>query len=106
MFPQQTPSEITVELTYRARAMLRAVEGGRARVSLSCEPDLFVDGLQCCDQQVAHDLARAGLLRPAHPGRVGERVRAVLTGPGRSACLAFDRSTGHVVAGRPGPVAA
>lgn len=98
MYSQQTPSGITVELTYRARAMLRAVEAGRARVSLSCEPDLFVDGLPCCDQQVAHTLARAGLLRPAGPGRVGERVPAELTGRGRSACLAFDESTGHVVA--------
>lgn len=75
-------------------------------MSLSCEPDLFVDGLQCCDQQVAHDLARAGLLRPVRPGRIGERVPAVLTGRGWSACRAFDRSVGDAMGGRPGPVAA
>src|SRR3954471_1736717 len=59
----------------RALAMLRAVGAGRAELTCSCEPDLRVDGLPCCDQATAHDLARAGLIRPA-------RVVAALLGLG------------------------
>ena len=35
--------------TARGIAMLRAVAAGRAKVTRSAEPDLFVDGLPCCD---------------------------------------------------------
>ena len=68
----------------RALAMLRAVSDGRAELACSCEPDLFVDGLGCCDQYTAHQLARAGLIRPAIPGAIGQRVRAELTAAGRA----------------------
>src|SRR5690348_16111316 len=50
-------------LSRRAIAMLKAVGDGRAELRCSCEPDLRVDGLPCCDQSTAHDLARAGLIR-------------------------------------------
>ena len=66
-------------LTHRTRAILRAVGAGRVQISLSCEPDMFVDGLACCDQVIARGLAHAGLVRPARPGSVGQRVPAVLT---------------------------
>jgi hypothetical protein len=72
-------------VTYRALAMLRAVAAGRAQVSCSCEPDLFVDGLPCCDQVTARALVHAGLVRPARIGLVGERVPAVLTTAGLDA---------------------
>ncbi|WP_436502075.1 hypothetical protein [Actinokineospora sp. HUAS TT18] len=65
--------------------MLRAVAAGRAELVLSCEPDMLIDGLSCCDQFTAHDLTRAGLVRPAHPGLVGHRVPAVLTNAGHAA---------------------
>ncbi len=71
-------------ITGRVLAMLRAVSDGRAELSFSCEPDLFIDGLGCCDQYTAHRLARAGLIRPAVPGAIGQRVRAELTVAGRA----------------------
>ncbi|UOX92955.1 hypothetical protein MUY14_20910 [Amycolatopsis sp. FBCC-B4732] len=73
------------ELNHRARAMLRAVAAGRAEIACSCEPDLYIDGLVCCDQYTAHELAHRGLLAPARPGWVGQRVRARLTPAGAAA---------------------
>ncbi|WP_435581571.1 hypothetical protein [Amycolatopsis thermoflava] len=69
-------------LSRRALAMLRAAATGRAEMVLSSEPDMFFDGLPCCDQYTAHLLARRGLVAPAHPGRVGQRVRALVTSAG------------------------
>lgn len=62
-------------------AMLRAVAAGRALISRSCEPDLFIDGVACCDQVSAHELARDGYIRPS---RSGDRVPAELTDAGRA----------------------
>ncbi|WP_410638427.1 hypothetical protein [Amycolatopsis sp. lyj-346] len=70
------------ELNNRARAMLLAVASGRAEIACSCEPDLYIDGLVCCDQYTAHSLAHRGLVEPARLGRVGQRVRARLTPAG------------------------
>lgn len=72
-------------LSRRALAMLRAVGAGRAELTCSCEPDLRVDGLPCCDQATAHDLARAGLIRPDRVVAVGQWARAELTDDGRTA---------------------
>lgn len=68
----------------RALAMLRAVAAGRAELVLGCELDMLIDGLPCCDQFMAHDLARAVLVRPARLGLVGHRVPAVLTHTGQA----------------------
>ncbi|SFO97004.1 hypothetical protein SAMN05421810_101554 [Amycolatopsis arida] len=73
------------ELNHRERATLQAVALGRAEITGSCEPDLFIDGLACCDQTTAHRLARQGLVAPARTGRPGELVPAVLTNAGRAA---------------------
>ncbi|MEU4247345.1 hypothetical protein AB0F15_08045 [Amycolatopsis sp. NPDC026612] len=73
------------ELNRRAMAMLRAVGAGRAELTCSCEPDLRVDGLPCCDQSTAHQLARAGLIRPARVVAVGQWARAELTADGQRA---------------------
>jgi hypothetical protein len=73
-----------VELTHRAMAMLKAVAAGRAQMSCSCEPDLFIDGFACCDQMTAHALARGGYLRPAVESAAG-RVPAELTEAGHAA---------------------
>jgi hypothetical protein len=70
-------------VTHRVLAMLRAVGAGRAHLTCSAEPDLFVDGVPCCDQFTAHVLAHEGLVGPAQPGRPGQRVPAVLTRAGR-----------------------
>lgn len=78
------------EFTHRHYAMLRAVNAGRGELSCSCEPDLFIDGRSCCDQQAAHLLARVGLIRPAHHGALGQRVPAQLTAAGRE--LLADRA--------------
>nr|WP_202505797.1 hypothetical protein [Amycolatopsis rubida] len=69
-------------MNHRERATLRAVAEGHAEISCSCEPDLFVDGLSCCDQGTVRDLVRKGLIEPAECGAYGARVRAVLTEAG------------------------
>ncbi|NKQ55000.1 hypothetical protein HFP15_19135 [Amycolatopsis sp. K13G38] len=65
-------------------AILRAVASGRAEITCSCEPDVFIDGLACCDQMTARSLAHAGLICPARPGAVGHRVPVRLTAAGRA----------------------
>ncbi|KAA9154830.1 hypothetical protein FPZ12_031215 [Amycolatopsis acidicola] len=65
-------------------SMLRAVAEGRARMSSSCEPDLFIDGVPCCDQMTAHALAHGGYIRLADDGTAAELTaagRAVLGVP-------------------------
>ena len=69
-------------LSRRAIAMLKAVGEGRAELRCSCEPDLRVDGLPCCDQSTAHDLARAGLVRAAAAVAPGQWAPAELTAEG------------------------
>ncbi|SFI65953.1 hypothetical protein SAMN05421835_101359 [Amycolatopsis sacchari] len=68
------------ELSHRALAMLRAVAEGRAVMTSSCEPDLFIDGVPCCDQMTAHTLAHRGYLAVGADGRTAE-----LTPAGRAA---------------------
>ncbi|MCR6490261.1 hypothetical protein M8542_46385 [Amycolatopsis sp. OK19-0408] len=72
-------------LSRRAIAMLKAVADGRAELRCSCEPDLRVDGLSCCDQTTAHDLARAGLIRAATLVAPGRWAPAELTDAGHRA---------------------
>jgi hypothetical protein len=86
-------SATAVTLNHRERATLKAIAGGHAEISCSCEPDLFVDGLACCDQHTAHRLARLGLVAPARAGTHGERVPAVLTEAGAIA-LGLERPAG------------
>jgi hypothetical protein len=83
-----TPLRRATRLPNRALAMLRAVADGRAEMTCSCEPDLFVDGLACCDQMTAHALAHAGLIQPARPGVVGQRVPVRLTPHGYALVVA------------------
>ena len=73
-----------VELNHREKATLKAVASGQAEMTCSSEPDLFFDGLTCCDQMTAHRLANLGLIAPAHHGAPGERVPAVLTDTGQA----------------------
>jgi hypothetical protein len=72
------------QVNHRVLAILRAIGSGRGQLTCSSEPDLFIDGLPCCDQFCAHTLAHRGLVRPARPGRPGERGPAVLTDAGRA----------------------
>jgi hypothetical protein len=72
-------------MNYRALAMLRAVDEGRAHLTLSQEPDLFIDGVSCCDQFTAHTLSHDGLIAPAQSGAIGQRVPATLTPAGVAA---------------------
>lgn len=67
----------------RALAMLRAVAQGRAEITVSLEPDLYVDGLPCSDQSTAHRLAHAGLIRLPEGGVPGSRVPAELSETGQ-----------------------
>ncbi len=70
------------DLSRRAVAILRAVAAGRAEITCSCEPDLYIDGLVCCDQYTSHVLAHRNLVAQARPGRIGQRVHARLTAAG------------------------
>lgn len=82
-----TMSTITsacVCLSRREFALLRAVAAGRGEITGGREPDLFIDGLACCDQSAAHHLAHAGLVRATSSVEVGQRVSAELTGLGRA----------------------
>lgn len=49
---------------------------------MSSEPDLFIDGMPCCDQYTAHAMAHHGGRRPDRPGLAGHRVPATLTHAG------------------------
>ncbi|SDJ14004.1 hypothetical protein SAMN05192558_110176 [Actinokineospora alba] len=75
-------SEPTIALSHRAAALLRAVRAGRVDMTCGSEPDMFVDGLNCCDQPTAHALFHQGLVRPARLGSITEHVRAELTDAG------------------------
>ena len=79
---------MNTNLTYRDRAILRAVAGGTAEMLVSSEPDLFLDGRFCCDQLAARRLAHAGLIAGARPGATGQRVPARLTAAGHVELLA------------------
>jgi hypothetical protein len=72
-------------LTWRDRAILRAVAGGGAELVYGAEPDLIIDGRCCCDQSAAHQLVRSGMIAAATLGLVGERVAAAITLAGREA---------------------
>jgi len=74
-------------LNHRALSMLRAVVAGRATISCSSEPDLFIDDVPCCDQYTAHTLAHAGLIEATAVGAFGELVPARLTSAGEAALL-------------------
>lgn len=77
-----SPTATLSPVNFRTLAMLRAIGSGRAQVSCSSEPDLFIDGLSCGDQFAAHTLAHQGLVRPGRPGLPGELVPALLTDAG------------------------
>ncbi len=72
------------ELTGRQRSLLRAVAAGRCELTCSQEPDMFVDGLFCCDQLSARQLVRARLVAGA-ASAPGERAPAALTDDGWTA---------------------
>jgi hypothetical protein len=72
------------QATSRTFALLRVVAAGRAELTCSRVPDLFIDGLSCCNQDTVHELVRDGLIRQARPGLHGQRVRAQLTMAGRA----------------------
>ncbi|KAA9165721.1 hypothetical protein FPZ12_004320 [Amycolatopsis acidicola] len=75
------------ELNHRELALLRAVASGRAEITCSSEPDLFFDGLACCDQACARTLATRGFIAPARSGEPWERVPAALTPAGEALLL-------------------
>lgn len=70
-----------IPLFGRHRAYLRAVADNRAELTCSRVPDLYIDGLACCDQRTAHQLLDAHLIARAEPGARGQCVPAVLTAP-------------------------
>jgi hypothetical protein len=75
---------VTVLVSYRDRAVLRAVADGRAAVSGDCGHPLIIDGVCCADQFAGTRLSRAGLI-----ATIGSApARAVLTETGRAVLAA------------------
>jgi len=72
----------TGTLSGRDGAIVRAGAAGGAELVFGAEPDLLLQGRCCCDQVAAHRLAHAGLIAPALPAGVGQRVPACLTPAG------------------------
>ena len=67
---------MTTEITYRDRAILRAVAAGRCAISRG---SLVVDGVGCCDQFVGRRLAAAGLIAATSgPAALTDSGRALL----------------------------
>lgn len=80
-----TTTEPPRTIDRRSLAFLKAVADGRGEITISSEPDLFIDHLSCGDQFTAHRLAHEGLIAPSHPGFLGEHVPALLTSAGITA---------------------
>jgi hypothetical protein len=70
-------------LSGRDRALLRAVDAGRAQFRGGCVPVLLIDGLACADFSAAPRLVEAGLLDA--PDAAVPLAPAVLTPEGRAA---------------------
>jgi hypothetical protein len=84
----------TTALSYRDRAVLRAIAAGRCVISDMAGVSLVIDGMGCCDQLVGPRLARAGLIaagsRPG-PARLtpsGQAVLAAATPSGQAVLAA------------------
>jgi len=83
-----------IPLNRRELATLRAVALGQAEISCSRAPDLFIDGLACCDQSTARRLASLGLVVSACEGINGARVPAMLSEAGK---MALESAKGKVL---------
>lgn len=83
------------QLSHRAIAMLRATAAGRAELTCSCEPDLRVDSLPCCDQVTARFLFHSGLVQRAAGGTTGQWMTARLTPAGENALALADTVRRH-----------
>lgn len=88
-----------LELSWRDRAILRAVAAGGAELLTGRTPDLLLDGRCCADQSAAHRLAHAGLITTAGPtgatrtaGGPGQRLPARLTTAGLALAAGRARS--------------
>ncbi|SMD26475.1 hypothetical protein [Kibdelosporangium aridum] len=79
-----TTAPAGLSVSRRELAMLHAIAAGRGEITGSCEPDLFIDGLACCDQSAAHHLAHTGLVHATRPARVEQRVPVELATPGHA----------------------
>lgn len=58
---------MSIPLSHRDRAVLRAVAGGRCAIAGRIDLSLVIDGVCCCDQLIGLRLVRAGLIDPAGP---------------------------------------
>lgn len=81
---QPAPVTLPAPLSCQEEAILRAVHAGRVEISCSREPDMFVDGINCCHQATARRMFHEGWVQRAHSGLATERVRAGLTAAGRA----------------------
>lgn len=77
---------VSLMLSSRDRALLRAVSGGRCEFRGGCQPVLLVDGLVCADWAAARRLVEAGLVVAPDPSV--ELAAAVLTAGGSAAISA------------------
>jgi hypothetical protein len=93
-----TPAPPSWNLSRREFAMLHATAAGRGEITGSGEPDLFIDGLACCDQSAAHYLAHAGLVHATRPAEAGQRVPAELTTPGHAVLATLANANREAIA--------
>jgi hypothetical protein len=63
-------------LSYRDRAVLRAIRAGRCQVSGRAVTLLVIDGVGCSDQFVASRLVQAGLIASPGPRPAPARLTA------------------------------
>lgn len=98
MATEHAGSAINMALTTRHLAMLRAVAAGRAELTRSRIPDLYVDGRCCTDHAASALLITAGLIDRAGDGGRGTpaagRVPARLTPAGAALLTELDAQAG------------
>jgi hypothetical protein len=85
-------------LSPRQLAVLRAVAAGRAELTASQVPDVYVDGRCCTDHTVGGALTAAGLVAAAK-APLGSRVRARLTDRGAALLATVFGDKAHSVRG-------
>jgi hypothetical protein len=96
---------LSITLSNRDRAILRAVARGDAELVVGVEPVLYLDGLACSDQFAVCRLVRDGLIRGAQSVALDCRVAARLTSAG-AAGLGPDPVSVLPVRSTPAPEAA
>ncbi|RJQ66842.1 hypothetical protein D5S17_34170 [Pseudonocardiaceae bacterium YIM PH 21723] len=71
------------EISFRERAILRAIAAGTAQMVSGCACDLRIDG-HWCDHTAAQKLFAAGMIRAAKTAPAGQMVPVEITPIGQN----------------------